>query len=163
MTLPLPSSRSTLKARISPSRPSRSSSLVFRFQMRLDWEWSSWNLEKMGGHIRNAGWKWMLLKWRFYYIFLLLIVKKFPVDFNLYFLPPLPQDYRFLVWILKTNASLEIKPSILTTSSYLFGSDGSDEEDKNVNEFTQSRARNESKAVGVHNNATKKVKYEEET
>lgn len=44
MTLALPSSRSTLKARISASRASRSSSLVFRFQMRLDCAWSSWNL-----------------------------------------------------------------------------------------------------------------------
>ena len=42
----LPSSRSTLKERISPSRASRSSSLVLRFQMRLDRAWSCWNLEK---------------------------------------------------------------------------------------------------------------------
>lgn len=48
------------------------------------------------------------------------MVKKFPVDFNLYSLPPLPQDDRFLVWILKTNASLEIRPSILATSYCLF-------------------------------------------
>lgn len=118
MTLPLPSSRSTLKARISPSRPSRSSSLVFRFQMRLDRAWSSWNLEM--GHVRNTGRKWMLLKSRFYFVYsfnyFLLVIKKLPVDFNLYPLPPLPQDDRFLVWILKTNA----RPSNMTTSSCLF-------------------------------------------
>lgn len=56
----------------------------------------------------------------FIHYFFLLMVKKFPVDFNLYSLPPLPQDDRFLVWILKTNASLEIRPSILTTSYCLF-------------------------------------------
>lgn len=117
MTFPLPSSRSTLKARISPSRPSRSSSLVFRFQMRLDRAWSSWNLEKMGGHIRNAEWKDAVKLRIFYY---LLMIKKLPVDFNLYSLPPLPQDDWLLVWILKTNASFQIKASSLTISYSVF-------------------------------------------
>ncbi len=44
MTLALPSSRSTPKERISPSRASRSSSRVFRFQIRFGRAWSSWNL-----------------------------------------------------------------------------------------------------------------------
>lgn len=76
MTVALPSSRSTLKERISPSRASRSSSLVFRFQMRLDRAWSSWNLEKREEQVRMAGWQnsfqpviydyiW-LEGWRFY-------------------------------------------------------------------------------------------------
>lgn len=61
------------------------------------------------------------VKISFYYVFIfLLMIKKFPVDFNLYSLPSLPQDDRFLVWILKTNTSLDLRPSILTTSYCLF-------------------------------------------
>lgn len=53
------------------------------------------------------------------------MIKKLPVDFNLYSLPPLPQDDWFLVWILKTNGSFQVRPSSLTISYSVFAaSDG---------------------------------------
>lgn len=105
MTLALPSSRSTLKARISASRASRSSSLVFRFQMRLDCAWSSWNLwtteEVVGmGSCKRTCIQIYTVKRRHRPV-----VEKLPVDFNLYALPSLPKDDWLLVWVLKTNKS----------------------------------------------------------
>lgn len=76
----------------------------------------------MGGHVRNAERK-DAVKLRISHY--LLMIKKLPVDFNLYSLPPLPQDDWFLVWILKTNASFQVRVSSLTISYSVFAaSDG---------------------------------------